>query len=195
MVLRGYDDSFPEKEHSMLTLRSLERVAPALLPHRSATVLPIDWEFLQTALGVRLPTDFREFADHYPAVAIDDYLAIGVPEPGKENQYVSGLHNINDVIEGLIEDYPLHPAEDGLIPWGSSNQGDLFFWHTNDPDPDRWPAVVYSSNGDVWEHDGGMLSLLVGLIDGSIEHWGLAPDAPGPNPSIKLMVSAPDSQE
>lgn len=41
----------------MLTLSDLERVAPALLPHRSATVRPIDWESLQAALGVALPTD------------------------------------------------------------------------------------------------------------------------------------------
>jgi hypothetical protein len=52
----------------MLTLSDLERVAAALLPHRSATVRAIDWESLHTALGATLPTDYREFAERYPSL-------------------------------------------------------------------------------------------------------------------------------
>jgi hypothetical protein len=171
----------------MLTLSHLERVAPALLPYRSATARPIDWDLLQRALGVGLPTDFRDFADHYPALSIDDYLTVRVPDPGHEHQYVSGVARINDILADLTEDYTFHPAEQGLIPWGSSNEGDFFFWRPTGADPDRWPAVVFSSNLEWWEQEGGMLSLLVGLIDGSVEHWGLPASVPGPNPRIELM--------
>jgi hypothetical protein len=112
-----------------------------------------------------------------------------MPEPGKESQFVTGVATINDILADLAEDdedvdYTFHPAEDGLIPWGSTNEGDFFFWRRNGPDPDRWPVVVYSSNLEWWEHEGGMVSLLVGLIDGSVEHRGLQASAPGPNPSV-----------
>jgi len=183
----------------MLTLSDLERVAPALLPHRSDTVRPIDWEALHTALGVVLPADYRAFADRYPALSIDDVMILRVPEPGAESAYVSGVFSINEEMEGLAEDdmtedYTFHPAEGGLICWGATDQGDYFFWRRNGPDPDRWPAVVFSSHVYWWEHEGGFLALLAGLIDGSVEHAGLPPE-PGPNPTVKLAVRAPSSQE
>ena len=178
----------------MLMLSDLERVAPALLPHRSATVRPIDWESLQAALGVALPTDYREFADRYPALWIDGCLILRVPEPGDESTYVDGVFSINEEFVGLTEDYTLHPERDGLIPWGATDTGDYFFWRRNGPDPDQWPAVVFTSRSYWWEQDGGFLALLVGLIDGSVEHKGLTPE-PGPNPTIDLAVRASDSQE
>lgn len=176
----------------MLTLSDLERVAPALLPHRSATVRPIDWELLQTALGVALPADYREFAERYPALALDDTMVLRVPEPGAEQAYVSGVLSLSEEMESLAEDdmtedYTFHPAPDGLICWGATNVGDYFFWRRNVPDADRWPTVVFSSTGFWWEHEGGFLALLVGLIDGSVEHRGLPPE-PGPNPSIAPTV-------
>jgi hypothetical protein len=181
----------------MLTPGDLERVAPALLPHRSATVRPVDWELVQTTLGIAFPTDYREYADRYPGLSIDDFMTILVPAPGNESGYLGGVAEILELMDGLAEDemtedYTFHPEQDGLFPWGTSNQGDHFFWRKNGPDPDRWPAVVYTANDDWWEHEGGLLALVVGLIDGSVEHKGLPP-RPGPNPTVDLM-GAPRSQ-
>jgi hypothetical protein len=182
----------------MLTLGDLERVAPALLPHRSATARPVDWQLLRTNLGITFPADYREYVDHYPALSYDDFMMIVVPEPGNESGYLRGAFETLQMMARLAErdmteDYTFHPHEGGLFPWGESNEGDLFFWRMNGPDPDRWPAVVHTSNGDWWEHEGGLVSLMVGLIDGSVEHRGLPPE-PGPNPTVDLMVRAPDSQ-
>jgi hypothetical protein len=142
---------------------------------------------------VRLPADYRAFADRYPALSIDGVMILRVPDPGAESAYTSGLFSINEEMEGVTGDYTLHPAEDGLICWGATDQGDYFFWRRNGPDPDRWPAVVFTSRDYWWEHEGGFLSLLVGLIDGTVEHAGLPPQ-PGPNPTIEPAVSAPSSQ-
>jgi hypothetical protein len=177
----------------MRSLSDLERVAPALLPHRSATVRPVDWAALHTELGVALPADYRAFADHYPPLWIDDALILRVPEPGAESAYVSGVFSLSEEVDGWSEDYPVHPAEDGLICWGGTDTGDYFFWRRNGPDPGRWPAVVWTSRDLWWEHEGGFLSLLVGLIDGSVEHRGLTPQ-PGPNPSITPTVRAPEGR-
>ncbi|MBE1488334.1 SMI1/KNR4 family protein [Plantactinospora soyae] len=182
-----------------MRLSDLERVAPALLPHRSATVRPIDWELLQTTLGVALPTDYREFVDHYPPLHLDDVMILRVPEPGDEAAYVSGVFSLSEEFaslseDGLTEDYTFHPAEGGLICWGGTDTGDYFFWRKDGPDPDRWPAVVSSSTSYWWEHDGGFLALIVGLIDGTVEHWGLPPQ-PGPNPTVGLALPAPPTQD
>ncbi|GIF16464.1 SMI1/KNR4 family protein [Actinoplanes teichomyceticus] len=172
----------------MLTLEDLERVAPALLPHRSPVVHPVDWDSLQATLGITFPADYREYAGRYWGLSFDDFMTVLAPRPGDENGYVDAISEILELMVSLSEDdmtenYTFHPEPDGLFPWGASNRGDHFFWRKSGPDPDRWPAVVYTANGDWWEHDGGMLALLVGLIDGSVEHRGLPP-RPGPNPSI-----------
>ncbi len=175
----------------MLKLSDLERVAPALLPHRSATVRPIDWQLLRTSLGVALPADYREFADRYPALSIAGSMILRVPEPGDESAFVSGVHSIGEEMAFMAVDevYTFHPEADGLICWGGTDTGDTFFWRNNGPDPDRWPAVVFTRNDYRWEHEGGFLALLVGLIDGSIEGTGLS--ELGTNPGIEPAVRAP----
>ena len=183
----------------MLILGDLERVAPALLSHRSATVRPIDWEVLQTNLGAPLPADYRDFADRYPALWIDNVMILRVPDPGAESRFVSGVFSLSEEFadlaeDGMTEDYTFHPAEGGLICWGGTDTGDYFFWRKNGPDPDLWPAVVSSRRGYWWEHEGGFLALIVGLIDGSVEHDGLPPQ-PGRNPTIGLVGPIPDSRD
>jgi hypothetical protein len=147
----------------------------------------VDWDVVRAALGIEFPADYLEYAGRYWGVSFDDFLTILAPKPGLESGYVESTSEIVEMIaglaeDGMTEDYRFHPAENGLFPWGTSNQGDYFFWRTDGPDPDRWPAVVFTANGDWWEHPGGMLALVVGLIDGSVEHHGL-PSRPGPNPT------------
>lgn len=181
----------------MPALSDLERVAPALLRHRSAAVRPIDWELLQSTLGVALPTDYREFADRYPSLWLDDCMLLRMPDPGDESAYVSGVFSISEEMASLAEDdmtedYTFHPEQGGLVCWGATNVGDYFFWRKNGPDPDQWPTVAYTGNGDWWEHEGGFLALIVGLIDGSVERQGLPPE-PGPNPTVEVL-GVPRSQ-
>lgn len=68
----------------------------------------------------------------------------------------------------------------------------MFLWRKSGPDPDRWPAVVFTRNSDWWECEGGAVSLVVGLIDGSVGHWGL-PSRPGPNRTSAQTCPKPRS--
>jgi hypothetical protein len=175
----------------MLTLDDLERVAPRLLPHRSATGRPVDWELLQNTLGFVYPSDYREYVDRYPTLVFDDFMVIPVPEPGNESVYLGGMLGQIELMVGLaedggMEDYTFHPEEGGLFPWGGSFEGDSFFWRMSGPDPDQWPALVYTSLGGWWEYDGGMLAMVVGSITGSIDHFVESP-RPGPNPTVETL--------
>lgn len=171
-----------------MTLADLERVAPAFLPHRSETARPIDWDLLHGRLGTVLPADYREYCSYYPPLSIDDFMSLLVVRPGREERWVAMQAEELDVVKSLDDDempehYTFHPDPGGLLLWGTSNEGDMFFWRNSGSDPDQWPAVVFTRNSDWWEHEGGALSLVVGLIDGSVEHWGLPPQ-PGPNPTV-----------
>lgn len=171
-----------------MTLNDLERVAPALLSHRSETPRPIAWALLHNLLGITFPADYIEYFSHYPPLLIDGFMTVLGPTPGREDGYVAAISEKLEMMRSLAdddmtEDYKFHPEADGLFPWGASNEGDMFFWRMNGRNPDDWSSVVYTSNGDWWEHSGGTLSLLVGLIDGSVEHRGLPPQ-PGRNPTV-----------
>ncbi|MEU4625638.1 hypothetical protein AB0G04_37405 [Actinoplanes sp. NPDC023801] len=169
-------------------LSDLERVAPAFLAHRSATVLPIDWELIGNHFGLTYPADYVAYRSHYTHLTIDDFMMITGPVPGQERGYIAGVEESLELVrdfaaDDMTEGFQAYPEPGGVFPWGASNEGDMFFWRVNGPDPDAWTCVVSTRNGDWWEHDGGALSLVVGLIDGSVEHWGLPPQ-PRPDPPV-----------
>lgn len=169
------------------SVEDLERVAPALLAHRRDAEPPIDWALIEERLGFGLPSDYREFVRRYPSVDFDDFLTVGGPRPGAEDGFVRSVLENMELVRDLAEEDP--ELEDGERPgpavmWGGSSSGDMFLWHVTGPEPDAWPALVFTRNSDWWEYTGGMLGLLAGLIDGSVECWGL-PSKPGPNPTVR----------
>ena len=85
----------------------------------------------------------------------------------------------------MADGYVAHPEPGGLIPWSESLSGDVFYWRVTGNEHDSWSVVVNSRNLEWWECDGGALSFLVGIIDGSIERRGLPSDGPGSDPKVR----------
>ena len=63
--------------------------------------------------------------------------------------------------------YRIHPDAGGLLAWGENETGDIFFWLTHDPDPNRWPVVMWA-RGPVCTHlfEGAMVAFILALFDG-----------------------------
>ncbi len=64
--------------------------------------------------------------------------------------------------------YAIFPEPGGLLEWGGNLNGDRCFWLTEDPDPDRWPVVVWF-RGEVasrsWRREeGGMAAFLLRVV-------------------------------
>ncbi|MBK3576239.1 SMI1/KNR4 family protein [Streptomyces sp. MBT65] len=139
---------------------------------RSDSVRGVDWRTVTRLLGIDLPTDYKEFADAYPALEVDEFLRVWSPIPSREEEFVEEilyeLEILNDVQEdGATESYVAYPAPGGLLPWGGSLEGDVFYWRTSDENPDRWPVVASGRNGSWWEYEAGVLAFLTGIIDGT----------------------------
>ncbi|WP_107092071.1 MULTISPECIES: SMI1/KNR4 family protein [unclassified Streptomyces] len=146
-------------------------------------------------LGVRLPSDYREFVLAYPAIELDGFLRVFAPVPGLEEGFVDEIREELEILGDLYESgddlsggYAPHPAENGLLPWGTSLSGDTFFWKVTADDGDRWPVVVGGRNGDWWEFEGGLIAFLVGLIDGTVERRGLPRDVPSARPRVHVFT-------
>ncbi|MCF2525746.1 SMI1/KNR4 family protein [Yinghuangia soli] len=154
----------------------LESVVAALRAARRPQRVQMAWHVLESQWGT-LPADYKEFGELYPSVEFDDLLLVQVPRPGEEAKRLESCGRDLDILRDFVDDgdtegYVAFPESGGLPPWGSSNQGDSFYWKTAES-PEAWTVVVNTANNDWWEFDGGLLSFLVGLFDGSIPAVGL----------------------
>ncbi|WP_405660191.1 hypothetical protein [Streptomyces sp. RK9] len=172
-----------------MSVQELEQELPELLRHRAPATRAIDWEGISEALGTALPSDFTELSEKYPALAIDDFLSIHIPAPGEERYFISGTRKLLDALRdrrdaGRSHGYVPHPEPGGLLPWGDSSDGDLFYWRTTDEGPDTWTILVSGRNDDWCEFRGGLTEYLAGLVSGAVPPDGLPPDFPGRTPSV-----------
>lgn len=138
----------------------------------------MDWSEYVRVLGIDVPSDYKELSEAYPTIDIGAFLLVDTPEPGREVESAASAVDALDVLEDLAEDdmaegYVPYPQPGGLLLCASTSSGDMFYWRTGASDPDAWPVVVSTRNGDWWEHDRGLVSLLAGLISGDIPPWGL----------------------
>lgn len=163
-----------------------------LLPPPPGKVAPVPWQLSRPQIGLDFPADFRQFADHYGGGDVvdqgepEDYVTLSVygphggvwPFEGGGEFHAFLTHQINDihntfdfeaVEEGHFGDtvYPVYPDPGGLLAWGSNEGGDVFFWLTEDPDPDRWPVVMWARGpADTIRFDGGMVEFLLSVLSG-----------------------------
>lgn len=166
----------------------LDRLA-RLMPPPAVEVAVPPWELSRSEIGFDFPEDYRQFADLYGAGEITPseegaQLSVRVPHrevcrPGAPGGF-KGFLEIHDtqvrpafVFEGADEEYwggtvyPLYPDEGGLLSWGASDDGDVLFWKTGDPDPNRWPVVMWARHPGVsYPFDGGMVAFLLAVVGG-----------------------------
>jgi hypothetical protein len=71
--------------------------------------------------------------------------------------------------ESPVQPFHLHPAGDGLVPWGGTDNGDVLYWHKGIREPERWPIVCYSMrDGDHSTFDLSATEFLVSLLSKQI---------------------------
>ena len=175
-----------------MTLRDLESALPALSEFRSAAPRGIDWGLIESELGLRLPSDFIELSEHYSLLVLGEFLSVHIPDPGKEQEFLSVAREFLSDLDSLREadmshGYAPHPAEAGLFPWADSCEGDTWFWKTGGPgsDPAAWSIVVSGHNDDWVEVRETLTGYLTGLVRGVIPPDALPPDFPGPSPTVE----------
>lgn len=172
-----------------MSLENLEHVLPALLNIRNPRPRAIDWETVAEEFGSEFPEDYKQLAEWYGPLTIDDWLAIVVPDPGEEGRFIiatrkeiAALASLRD--ERLSHGFMPHPYPGGLIPWGESIDGDTFYWRTGAREPESWTIVVAGRNDDWVEFNGTLTGYLSGLVSGEVSPDGLPPDFPGRSPFV-----------
>ncbi|SOE15595.1 SMI1-KNR4 cell-wall [Streptomyces sp. 2323.1] len=116
------------------------------------------WGQAEQALGVELPTDYKEFLRAYGGSNWDDYLY--VLEPGCPNENYDLLEwegQQTEALEGLweFEKKPDELKEEGarVIPWATTDNGECLYWLVRPGrQPDSWTVMVNEARGERWEH-------------------------------------------
>lgn len=120
---------------------------------RAGAVVSYDWPAVEGSVGLRLPEDFKLLAEKVPAGWFRRFAR--ALYPGRSGPFMaphtSGQLDVmrewRDLGHAVIP-FPVFPEPGGLLPWGVTVSGELF-WLTGPEDPGAWPVVVATNR---WDH-------------------------------------------
>src|SRR5580704_4077461 len=130
---------------------------PPVDPRESGST--IAWGDVHRRLGAVLPEDYIQFIKRYGTGVIGGWLT--VLNPFAENRYqnllVGGFEFLAAMREIKTEfpdsiPYPLYYEPTGLLPWGTSIDGDIFCWRTSGLSG-HWATVIIGRHTDREQFD------------------------------------------
>lgn len=157
---------------------TLESLCKVILPPR----MPIEtgsvegWPLIEETLGVVLPSDYKQYIAIFGTGCFGNFL--WPFNPFSTNRHLNLIEQINVTLNAqraLKEQwgnrqcpYPLYPEAGGLLPWGSTDNGDDLFWLTTGS-PEDWIVVINEARAPVYEeYQESMTGLLAKLLSGEI---------------------------
>ncbi|MFE7244731.1 hypothetical protein [Streptomyces sp. NPDC057580] len=173
-----------------MSIESLEAALPGLMTQRLEVPRRINWQMVFDGLRTGLPDDYITLAESYPRLEIGQFLFVTSPAPGGEAGFVEAkkedLAGAEDMAQkGMLGGYPAFPESGGLLLWGSSIDGDEFYWRT-EGQPNEWTVVVAGRNDDWFHYEGSLTGYLAWLCSGTAVPHGLPPNFPGPEPVVSV---------
>ncbi|MFI5666359.1 histone-like nucleoid-structuring protein Lsr2 [Streptomyces sp. NPDC051704] len=154
----------------MTDLSALTRICPA-----PRAAMHIAWEHVESALGMALPTGYKQLAEHYGPGAFCDYIHVHHPHGPTEFVHLTGpvparvrAYLRKDFDQGT---HPVPYDPEQLFAIGATDNGERIFWIT-DParEPDRWRIAVSEARGPHWfTFDGTLTDFLASVLSGQTE--------------------------
>jgi hypothetical protein len=140
-----------------------------------------DWPSIEEALGTALPQDYKDFINEYGSGYLGEFVWIF--NPFSSSQHINLLATVSrhlPMLRSLVNQargsaseerhpYVIWPEENGLLPWGKTDNGDELFWQTTGH-PDQWTIVAVENRGpDIDRYEGSMTGFLAGIISGEVK--------------------------
>jgi hypothetical protein len=144
-----------------------------LMPPETESDTVVDWDEITESWGRPFPAAYQRFIAVYGAGMIEDYLVIGSPEPwveppdGDDNDMRAGTAFARVLWQECRKERDLDGATPRLILWALDSSGDNLCWDASDPDPEKWPVLLYNRGKAIWRrYDCGMVEFLVRHLEG-----------------------------
>ncbi len=160
----------------------------------------VDWDAVESWLKLRLPSDYKAVASAYgpmivPGGELGSWLAVHTPVSSDYQgwDYTWWLKDTLRTCSSTVRldtpsaVPPFYPAHGGLLAWGDTGDGYLFWDTSVSADPDEWPTVYYQREWPAVEkspwhrYEMSMAEFLVAAIQTGIDpdtHWGIGPLEP-----------------
>ncbi|MFF0217588.1 SMI1/KNR4 family protein [Streptomyces vinaceus] len=167
-----------------MTAAALERLQELLgEPACWGWARPGLWEAAEGHLGVPLPADYKAFLDLYGPGSFDGFLHMDRPVDGTAAELerlwpTSGRKSHLDDPDRYP--FPFHPRPGGLIEWGGEEDGAVYYFLPEEPDPADWRVVVETDEGEWHEAPGPVTEFLLNLAEGPHRPSFLGRYRPGP---------------
>ncbi|MGW1028842.1 SMI1/KNR4 family protein [Streptomyces sp. NPDC002577] len=147
-------------------------------PSPEAVPVPVDWDEVESWLGLRLPTDYKAVVSAYGPLDIGEFIWLHAPcvQEGRFD-YAAWLRDTHRHGRVSCEEAPtreprvFHPDPGGLLAWGTTRATSNLFWDTSaSEDPDEWPVVMFHQDAvyagvDPWQsYDAALLDVLTTAV-------------------------------
>jgi hypothetical protein len=152
----------------MTAIEDLAALAPPPAEPRGANG---DWGQVEAALGLGLPTDFKQLVSRYGLGQFAGFITPLTPFAERDLLVPNALRLLER--ERAFRDanpdkspYPFYPEPGGLLEWAGTDNGDSLYWPT-DGEPDTWTTVVWNPRS--WRYDAhpvGAVEFLHGWLGG-----------------------------
>ncbi len=141
-----------------------------------------DWAAIEGDLGVRLPADYKLLAESFPGGSFRGWVRVRLPERTGDDRprllsdfaaaELEALREFRETGECVFP-FPLFPEPGGVLPWGWLDSPGVAYWLTGPGDPDEWPVIVATEEGDYWERlDGPACEFLAEVAAGRYDASG-----------------------
>jgi hypothetical protein len=189
-----------------MVLSELLAVVPPPLP-QAAHADPARWERVEAEMGLRFPTDYKEFIDTFGAVMLPQEMWVYSPfaEPEHLNLFRQN-ETMLPVLKSLINDlggYPhdFYPSSPGLLQVARSWVKDLDVFWVASRDHSNWPMFLAGRwiESEYRQYDCSFTSFLAKLYRGEIgeDDWAgpgypdYQPPRPRPGAQVRVLLVAP----
>ncbi|MCG8916360.1 hypothetical protein L6E12_11220 [Actinokineospora sp. PR83] len=127
-----------------------------------------DWQAVESALGLTLPSDYKAIVEALPdGVFRADFRLI---RPDGDDYLGYSRYRLEDMRQWRTSEperfpYPIYPEEEGVLPVAQGAGNAFIFWQVVEP-PTTWRLIVTDEEFTHWsEFDGGLVDFLVELSD------------------------------
>lgn len=155
-----------------MSIDSLLRIMPP--PKKPVEALG-SWDNIEELLGVKLPSDYKEFIEAYGSGIIGHFVSVLNPfssRPGlnlveQSTKQLDALRTLHNDF-GEPNPYELYPCSGGLLPIAITDNGDVIYWLTKDGAA-GWTIVVNEARSpDYQNFECNLTAFLDGILNKSI---------------------------
>ncbi|WP_181188176.1 SMI1/KNR4 family protein [Actinopolyspora mortivallis] len=163
-----------------------------LLPPPEEAAGAVDWNVVEESLGVRLPSDYKEFMDTYGGGTIEDFLIIyrfadnieGTLEIWR-NEMWRVRYFWDEVPEWVI----LEEKWENILPWANTVDDDVCYLLMEPrEDPEQWCVVSRDEDMDWSVFEGSMVEFLEEVVAGRRRESWMPYNFPGEEPWFKTTA-------